>query len=197
MRPKLISDKDLLTKVRAIFVEQGPQVSTDAIAQDLGLSQAALFKRFKTKKQLMLAALAPQEIPHFISLLEKGPDERSFKNQMEEILETIHTFFSEMIPVMNIIQYLDISPQELLSVHEVPPPVKGVKAMTDFLSRCQEKGLIGNINAATTARVLLGAMHINTFLPMFTQGKVKLSNPKNYIPQVVELVIKGIQKDTK
>jgi AcrR family transcriptional regulator len=195
MRPKLISDEDLLKKVRAIFIQEGPQVSTEAIAKELGLSQAALFKRFKTKRQLMLAALAPQETPHFIPILTRGPDDRPFEDQLREVLLSIHNFFQEVVPIVSLIQYADISPQDLLSVHEVPPPVKGIRAMTDWLIRCREKGLIADIDAPTVARVLLGAMHVNMFLPLFTQDRVKLTPPKTYIPNVIRLVLNGIKKE--
>ena len=47
MRPRQFSDDELLQTARRCFLEHGPGVSTGLIAEELGVSQAALFKRFK------------------------------------------------------------------------------------------------------------------------------------------------------
>ena len=57
MRPKKISDEDILEVARQCLMEQGSGVSTQFIADRLGVSQATLFKRFGTKLKLLQAAL--------------------------------------------------------------------------------------------------------------------------------------------
>ena len=57
VRPRLFSDAEILQVARRCFLEHGPAVSTTVIASEVGLSQAALFKRFGTKQNLMLLAL--------------------------------------------------------------------------------------------------------------------------------------------
>ena len=52
MRPKKVSDEDILQTVRRCLVEQGGSVSTQFIADQVGVSQATLFKRFGSKQSV-------------------------------------------------------------------------------------------------------------------------------------------------
>ena len=54
MRPRQFTDEDILTATQACILELGPSVSTTVIAGRVGMSQAALFKRFGTKEKLFL-----------------------------------------------------------------------------------------------------------------------------------------------
>ncbi len=85
MRPQTVSNEIILETARKIFIENGPHASVEMIAQKLGLSQPALFKRFGTKRKLMIEALRPPtEIP-WITNMENGPDRRDFPTQLKEL----------------------------------------------------------------------------------------------------------------
>jgi AcrR family transcriptional regulator len=56
-RPKLIEDAKLLEIARQVFREHGHTAKTRHVAKAAGISEAALFKRFKTKNALFYAAL--------------------------------------------------------------------------------------------------------------------------------------------
>ena len=75
-RPSSVSDEDILAAAKTAFLQHGPQVSPQVIADAVGLSQPALFKRFGTKTRLMFRALVPAGAPHFVKLLAEGQDER-------------------------------------------------------------------------------------------------------------------------
>ena len=57
MRPKKVSDEYILQTVRRCLVEQGGSVSTQFIADQVGVSQATLFKRFGSKSNLLQSAI--------------------------------------------------------------------------------------------------------------------------------------------
>ncbi len=57
-RPRTVSDEVILEAARSVFLEHGPSASTQAIADRLSLSQAALFKRFGTKHVLRDASFS-------------------------------------------------------------------------------------------------------------------------------------------
>ena len=56
-RPRTISDAQLLSAAREVFVEQGFAATTASIAVRAGVSEGTLFKRFSTKEDLFAAAL--------------------------------------------------------------------------------------------------------------------------------------------
>ena len=57
-RPKLIADRDLLAIAREVFRQHGHTATTRQVAKAAGISQAALYKRFKDKDALFIAALS-------------------------------------------------------------------------------------------------------------------------------------------
>src|SRR4051812_19786243 len=56
-RPKTIEDDELLDVARRVFREHGHTETTMHVAQAAGISEAILYKRFKTKDELFFAAL--------------------------------------------------------------------------------------------------------------------------------------------
>lgn len=74
-RPKLIEDDRLLEIARRVFREHGHTATTIHVAKAAGISEAALFKRFKTKDALFLAALndAPVDVTSLLAIDPKLP----------------------------------------------------------------------------------------------------------------------------
>lgn len=56
-RPKIIEDGKLLAIAREVFRRHGHTATTRQVAKAAGISQAALYKRFKDKNALFIAAL--------------------------------------------------------------------------------------------------------------------------------------------
>ena len=85
-RPRQVSDEDILTAAKEILLEHGAKASTTAIAKAVGLSQAALFKRFGTKLDLVKAALAPKTPRQWWLDAANGPDPSGdFRTQLESL----------------------------------------------------------------------------------------------------------------
>ena len=64
-----LSDDAILDAARRLFVEHGASLPVQTIADDVGLSEAAIYKRFATKSALMRRALAPPRNPAFLDVL--------------------------------------------------------------------------------------------------------------------------------
>lgn len=164
-RPRQISDTEILEVARSCFIEQGPSVSTTVIADQLGISQAALFKRFGTKQELMLAALMPPERPAWIQAVERGPDERPVQQQLQEIARSIADFFDTLIPRIATIKASGLDMAKLLNCrYEVPPPLRGATALIAWLQALKDQGRIGPCDPTTTALMLIGALQGRAFL---------------------------------
>ena len=163
-RPRLVSDVEILDAARSCFIEQGPQVSTTVIAEQVGLSQAALFKRFGTKQQLMLAALRPPEVPSWIARVEQGPDDRPIDEQLREIAESISAFFVEMAPRLATLWASGCQVREIMAEFEVPPPVRGMLALTRWFTLARNAGLVHSENPQVTALMMIGSLHGRAFM---------------------------------
>ena len=101
MRPKTISDEDILRIAMECVLEEGPSVSTTTIAERIGVSQATLFKRFGSKVELLRRALfIPLKVRKIFSIL-REPEGKTASDQMKYIYQQF--FFDDMVPCWNML----------------------------------------------------------------------------------------------
>lgn len=198
MRPQTVTDDEILKVARKIFLENGPQASVEQIAKKLGLSQPALFKRFGTKRALMVKAMqAPKKIDWF-EVIDNGPDDRPFIDQLKELLEIISQFLKTIQPIIQFIQMTDISPIELMKENDVPPPVKGIMKISKWLERCHKKGLVREVNFQQTAISIMGTIQFNTFAKTFLSSinmSPELIGSDDFINTLPDLIWNGLRED--
>ena len=164
-RPRTVSDAAILEAARSVFLELGPAASTAVIADRVGLSQAGLFKRFPRKADLMVAALAPPDIPPFAVLLAQGPDvSQPVKPQLKVIARAVAVFFKELVPCVMVLNASGLSPEDLMNRYDVPPPLMATRAMSSWLDQAVDAGALKSRDTMATAFAFLGAMHMRCFL---------------------------------
>ena len=101
-RPRTVTDEQILEKAREVFIDQGPNATTATIAERLGLSQGALFKRFGTKEELLMAALRPAP-PAWLDQVLQGPDARPIPEQLVELGLQIAAFMDDLVPRIGVL----------------------------------------------------------------------------------------------
>lgn len=159
-RPRLVSDEDILGAVRHGVLRQGPGVSLEVVADRLGISAPALFKRFGSRKALLMAALKPPERPPFFDALEKGPDTRPFEKQLSALVESILGFLQENYPCMSALRESGLTAADLKKLYREPPGIRAARALEGWLERAHAAGLARIENAKVTAMAILGACHM-------------------------------------
>jgi AcrR family transcriptional regulator len=203
VRPKKISDEELLEVARDCFLQSGPQVSTQEIANRSGLSQATLFKRFRTKEDLFLAALASKNVfsnvMGFLEWLSQHPRKGEFAPQLEEMLTRLWKILVELIPrILALHNQRSVIPLEkIFKFMKKPPPVRVLDGVTDFVKRAQENGQISpELDASVLAGNLMGAMQGRVFF----KGILNVSDNSDdsvYIRQTVRHFCNGIAAEEK
>lgn len=192
-RPRTVSDDAILAAARSVFLEQGPSASTSVIAERVGLSQAGLFKRFSTKADLMVAALAPPPIPPFTRAVEEGPDPvRPIQPQLREIARGIAQFFKEMVPCLMVLSASGIAPQQLLTRFDVPPPLVAKVAMVGWFERAMADGRMRRGDADPLVSALMGALHMRSFLCHISDNPMSGSELDAYADSVVDNLWNGL-----
>lgn len=165
-RPRQTTDDTLLATARECVLELGPGVSTAVIADRAGVSQATLFKRFGTKEDLLVAALAPGD--HHLAWIETladGPDDRPLEQQLREVATEISDFFEDFMPCAAALRAAGIDLEKVMRSHEVPPPIRARRALLGWFRRAAAAGRMhpqANPEAATTA--LLGGLQHQMFM---------------------------------
>lgn len=203
VRPKKISDEELLEIARDCFLQSGPQVSTQEIADRSGLSQGALFKRFHTKEDLFLAAVASKNVfsnvMGFLGWLSDHPVKGEFAPQLEEMLTRLWKILEELIPRMLALhnQRKVIPFEKIFKSMKKPPPVRVLEGITGFVKRAQENGQIPvDLDATVLAGNLMGAMQGRVFF----KGILNTSDNSDdsvYIRQTVRHFCNGIVPEEK
>ena len=190
-RPRQVSDDEILEAARDCFLENGAQVSTTTIAERLGVSQAALFKRFGTKQELLLRALMPPALPAWIEVVEHGPDARPIPEQLREIIGAIFEFAHLISPRLSVLKASGCDMTELLSRFDVPPPVRGWKALSNWLRAAQASHRVRAGDTDAMALMLMGAVQGRVFFSHVLGLPIDVALP-TYINELIETIWHGL-----
>jgi len=196
-RPRSISDEQILHTARECFLEHGPSVSTDVIAEQLGVSSPALFKRFRSKNELMMAALVPQQPAPWIPLVEAGPDDRPVREQLTEILHELAEFFVDISRRMSVLRFSSVDFRELLSHFEEPPPVTDIRVIGGWLQRAIEQSLIRCVDVKATAMLMLTSMHGPAMLTDMLGQHPTGHSRDQYVDFMVDMLMQGLLPRTQ
>jgi AcrR family transcriptional regulator len=102
-RPPRISNERLLQIARVVFVRDDASGSTKSIAALSGISEAAIFQRYKTKAALFLAAMSPVHADT-VALVALADHAKNGREALHILGGAILAYFREALPVMSPIQ---------------------------------------------------------------------------------------------
>jgi len=195
MRPRQVSDHDILAAARRCILQHGPSVSTTVIAQEVGLSQAALFKRFGTKDDLVIRALMPVDAPAWILHVEKGLDERPAIEQLRDIAGRMALFFDEMIPCLSMLR-ARFDPMDVMKRHPDPPPIRGRAALVAWFEEALTRGLVRPIEPQAAAQAFIGALHGRAFMRHVASGtagaELESADEDLYVDHLLDVLWHGL-----
>lgn len=189
-RPRRVSDDEIFAAVRKAVQEQGPQVSLDVVAEHLGVTAPALFRRFGNRGALLIAALGEQVIPPFIPMLDRGPDERPIEVQLSELITAITRHLITALPCILALRESglgDLTEQAT----PVPPPILAARAISGWLARAAERGLLAVEHPDDTALMLLGAIQAPVFIHHVAKSKGEL-DPAAYGQRLTQTLLRGL-----
>lgn len=158
MRPRKYSDDAILEAAREVFLEHGVSASTTLVADAVGLSQAALFKRFGTKEELLRRALLPAEPFAWLTALQAGPGDGPLRDQLVAIAVEASAFFDRMLPCLMTLSAAGLDHRELLSRFDEPPPLRARRVTEAFFAAAVADGRLRPVDCATAANTFVGAI---------------------------------------
>jgi AcrR family transcriptional regulator len=198
-RPTVITDDLILQTARDVFLRRGLRATTAEIAEQAGISQGILFKRFKSKQALFRAAMnvdadPAQPLPIDLdSCVGQGKVEDTL-NELGNLL--IKKFFG-IIPstMMDWSAIREEGDEPMGQSCESGPEraVKGLQIIASYLSREVALGRIKSANCEILAQAFVGALWHYAFLQV-TLGEVhdEPMTPEQYVDGVVKTLMVGI-----
>lgn len=193
VRPRQVSDEEILETARHLFIEHGPAVATSTIASQLSISQAALFKRFGNKHTLMLRAMGmPDGTPEWAARLADGPaPDEDLPTALLEMCIGMDRFFQKLMPAIAVLKTAGVDPQEMFCGQE-PPPMRAHRAVTGWLERAHELGLANIPDPSSLALVIMGAVQTRCLLVRTFPDQAPHQEPQPYLEQFVDRLWHGL-----
>lgn len=181
-RPKKITDELILKAAKALFIELGPKATTAKIAERAGVSEGLLFKRFKCKKDLFLAAMG-QSLPAWFSEINADFD-GTIEDRLTEIATKMVALLKHVLPIVETM----VGQDPAHKFHEDSPPVVAIRQLDDFFSGLETYGYRTD-HPQVLARIFMGSVHHFAFSELKGVDKFCPCSEELYIRQMVSMIV--------
>lgn len=162
-RPQSVTDDQIRDAAREVFVRVGPNAPVSAVAKELGVTHAALFRRVGSKERLLLSALQP-ESPRAIEWLREAPPDEGIHARLVDILLDLMAFLQRVVPNLVVLRGSGRSLEDLPRRPGPPPPVALRSALATWLDAAISRGSLHEaLGTEVLADALLGAMEARCF----------------------------------
>ena len=196
MRPKKITDIDMLLGTRTCIMKYGVSVSTQTIADELGVSQATIFKRFGTKDVLITKALLQPIVEHRIfDDLQSLSLHNEVVTELSSFCLSLLLFFEEALPNIVMIRSTGCNFPSILQGDDAPPMIMRSK-LTAWFEKLQQMGRIRKSPAENLALAIIGAMQHRAFRLHILQEKNLIDDNESFVSSIVDVFWQGISPGT-
>jgi AcrR family transcriptional regulator len=171
-RPRLIETQEILEAARDAFLGEGVGATTGAIARRAGISEATIFKRFRTKADLFFAVkrfrtkadlfFAAMGFAEFdarqtiADLRGEAPADQELETISLRFLE----YLNQMVPVLTrLLAHPGFDAAELAEKFPEMPARALVEAVAEYVESEQREGRIGSCEPHAVAIAIFGILH--------------------------------------
>ncbi len=193
-RTKTISDEQILAVARECFLARGFGASTLAIARRAGISEALIFRRFRTKEALFAKALGLGETPVWIDTLERKAGTGDAKRNLVEISLDIVEHFHNHLPRLMMI-WSSRTRARIRRQLEEPPSLRGLKALTRYFEREMALGRMRAGDPEVVARALMGALLNHAFFKLIGVHARRPISARRYVTSLIDVLWDGLQPE--
>ncbi len=186
------TDEVILAALRRHILASGPGVSLSLVAGELCVSEPALFKRFGSRKAMLLRALGSAIDLSWVEALQAGPREGDLGKQLRELFVALATFFDAAVPSLMALRESGIPHRELLAQFERPPPLIVIQAISRWLRRARKLGLVRGVAPESAALAMVGAVQSRAFLQHLLGAPPIARSRAGYLADLADLFAKAL-----
>lgn len=176
-RPKTISDADLLGFARTVFRERGPNATTRDVAAAAGISQAALFKRFRSKDELFVAALSlhAPTLHEFVALEAPDDDPRTYLTSAAAWI--MQHSRSVMPTILSLASHPRYGRELMMEIHRHNRAGEICAILQLRLRKWQEAGRLGNVPLVPFTHIFMQALTSRAIIEIWSGSEPSPSKP--------------------
>ena len=157
MRPRSVSDEEILEAARACLLAHGPAVAVAAIGARVGISGPAVLKRFGTKENLVTRALVSDAPPDF----SHGPEPGPLRAQIVAILLHVERLLLQAAPRLATLRAGGVKASQWL---ESPHPRKARSSLLGWLEKARKTHGLTHTDLEAAADLLISLVEARGFL---------------------------------
>lgn len=157
MRPRSVSDEEILEAARACLLANGPSVAVAVIGARLGISGPAVLKRFGTKERLVTRALVSEPPPDF----SHGPEPGPLRPQIVAILLHIERLLLQAAPRLATLRAGGVKASQWL---DEPHPRKARSSLLGWLEKARTTHGLTHPDLDAAADLLISLVEARGFL---------------------------------
>jgi AcrR family transcriptional regulator len=196
-RPRTIDNQEILEAAREIFVERGAVATTADVARRVGISQASIFKRFRTKQQLFLAAMVTgRHRQDLLDLFRSRTKEAGIRQALVDLGQKLIPFFRQALPLV-LLSWSNRGefgfPKQMVTGSF--PPAQAAQEIVAFIEGEMRAGRLRKQDPWLVTRTFVGALQNYVLLEIVTQGAFVMGpacGPDAYVKGIVEVLWTGI-----
>ena len=192
-RPVSISEDAILDAARRVFLKHGYQAGTAQVAHEAGVSAGSLFKHFKTKQALFLAAMAveSQEQEWEARLMQSvgtGNIHRTLEHVGLQMLRRLQV----LMPCIMMVNASGVTFTRAGQCENDPPPLRLIRLLTRYFRAEIKAGRLVMAAPGIYAHTFVGAISHYVFCEQVFN--YRSGPPAAYVRTVVETILKATLK---
>jgi AcrR family transcriptional regulator len=196
-RPRLVTDVAILAAAREVFLSRGATATTQDVAGKVGLSQAAIFKRFPTKQELFLAAMATgSERQELLERFRSQAAKAGLRRALVVLGDDLLPFFRQVLPLL-LLSWSNRRefgfPKAMASGSY--PPARAAQEIVAFIEAEMRARRLRKHDPWLVTRAFVGGLQNYVLWELFSKGAETMPpthSPKEYVRGLVDVLWKGI-----
>ncbi|HEY7446129.1 MAG TPA: helix-turn-helix domain-containing protein [Vicinamibacterales bacterium] len=157
MRPRSVTDEDIIDAARNCLLAVGPSVTVAAIGERIGITGPAVLKRFGSKENLVARALLSEPPPD----LSHGPDPGPLRAQLVETLLHIERLLLGAAPKLATLRAGGVKASQWL---DKPHPRKARESLRGWLVKARKTHGLSHPDLDAAADLLISLVEARGFL---------------------------------
>ncbi len=191
-RTKTITDEQILEAARRLFEQFGFHVTTAQIAEEAGVSEGSIYRRWETKEELMINACGVVPPPFLTDIEAFVAHEPTIDAKLLFLASAMLDFFMANLPKMSAMMAggLDFKRKMLSSGNA--PPVRLVRSLMQFFEGQRRQGNIATRDPEVVARMFVGSLHHYAFAEFVGLNDLLPLPRETYLRVVVQNLLYGV-----